>query len=129
MVFRRAAHHAGPTDINVLDDVVTLCPAHHGCLERIKIDHNQVDCADGMLVHRSSMLLIVAYREQAAVHLGVERFHAAIHHLGKAGQLRDIAHRQTGIAQCFGGSPRRNQFDLAPCKSLTQLHQPALVGH
>jgi len=43
-----------------------------------------------MRLHRVGMLLVVADREQAAMHLGVQRLDPAIHHFGKARQVRDV---------------------------------------
>ena len=39
------------------------------------------------------MLGVAAHGEKAALHLGMQRLHAAIEHLGKAGELGDIEYR------------------------------------
>src|SRR3546814_2258995 len=65
----------------------------------IEIDHHQIDRADRMVAHRRGVFGIVAHAEQPAMHLGVERLDAAVHHLGKAGEIGNVAHREPGVAQ------------------------------
>ena len=80
-------------------------------LERIEIDHQQIDRPDAVLRHRRGVLRVVADREQAAMHLRMQRLDPAVHHLGKAGQLGDIDHREAGIAERLGGAAGRDQLD------------------
>ena len=51
-----------------------------------------------MLGHGGGMVGIVAHRQQAAMHLGMQRLDAAVHHFGEAGEVGNLAHRQAGIA-------------------------------
>ena len=129
MVLGRRTDHAGPADVDILDHLVAAGALHHRRLERVEVDHDQVDRADGVLGHGCGMLWIVAHRQQPAVDLGVQRLDPAVHHLGKAGQLGNIHHRQPRIAQGLGGAAGRNQLYPARGKGLAQFHQPGLVGH
>src|SRR3546814_13591070 len=75
----------------------------------IEIDHHQIDRADRMVAHRRGVFGIVAHAEQPAMHLGVERLDAAVHHLRKAGEIGNVAHREPGVAQRLRGPPGREQ--------------------
>ena len=61
--------------------------------------------------------------------LGVQRLHTAIHHFGKAGQVRNIHHSKARIAQRFGCTPGRHQLHAVACEGGTQFRKPGLVGH
>ena len=63
-------------------------PARDGLLERVKIDDQQIDRRDAVGLHGRAVIGIVAPRQQAPVHLRVQRLEPSIHHLGKAGQAR-----------------------------------------
>ena len=99
VVLRRRSHHRRTADVDVLDHLVARGPARHGLRERIEVDDDEVDRADAVLGHRRGVRRIVAHAEQAAVHDRVQRLDPAVHHLGKAGQLGDVAHRQPRLAQ------------------------------
>ena len=123
MVLGRRAHHGGAANVDILDDLVIAGAGGYGLLEWIEIDCNQIDRADFVCVHRSLVFGIVAYRKQAAMHLGVQRFDPAVHHFGKAGQVGNIAHRQAGLADQAVGATGRDQFNPG-------LGQPAgEIGH
>ena len=129
VVLGRRAHHRRSTDIDVLDHFVAFRALGHGCLERIEVDHDQIDRADRMFGHGGGMLGIVAHRQQPAVNRGVQRLDAAIHHFRKAGEVRNVLHRQPGLAQRLGGAPGRDQFHAARGQSLAKVHKAGLVGH
>ncbi len=73
-------------------------------LEGIEVDHDQVDRRDAVSLGLAAVLLVVAEEKKAAVDLGVQRLHPAVEHLGKAGQVRDVADFQPGAAQGGGGA-------------------------
>ncbi len=52
-----------------------------------------------MLLAGGEVLLLAAHVQNAAVHLGMKGLHAAVEHLGEAGQVGDIFHLDAGIAQ------------------------------
>jgi hypothetical protein len=61
-----------------------------------------------VLAHRSHVLRIPADVQNAAVNLGMQRFHAAVEHLRKSGQVADVAHRQPRLAQGARGAAGRD---------------------
>jgi hypothetical protein len=75
------------------------------------------------------MLGIVAHAEQAAMHLRVQRLHPPVHHLGKAGELGDVAHLQPRLAQRLGGAAGRDQLHPVPRQRLAELGKARLVGN
>ena len=75
------------------------------------------------------MLGVVADRQQAAVHQGMQRLDPAIHHFGKAGDVGDVAHRQPGIGQRLTGAAGGDQFHALLRQRAGELDQPGLVGH
>ena len=129
VVLGRRSHHRRAADIDILDDLVARSALRDGLGERIEIDHHQIDRADLMLLHRCGVRGIVAHREQAAVNLGVQRLDAAVHHLGKPRQVRNVAHRQPGVAQRLGGAPGRNQLHAPGGERLAEIDDAGLVGN
>ena len=77
----------------------------------------------------ATMLLVVANVQNAAVHLGVQRLHAAVEHLGKASQLGDVLHRNSGVAQQFRRASGGDQFHTHAGELPRKLHQSGLVGN
>ena len=98
MVLGRRADHGGPADVDVLDAGVEVCALRHCCFERIQADDEEIDRLDAVRTHCGVMMLIVAQRQQAAVHLGMKGFHSTVHHLRKAGQLGNVEHAQPSLS-------------------------------
>ena len=129
VILGRRTYHRRATNIDILDHLVPIGAAPPGRLERIEIDNDQIDRTDRVSLHRGGMFGIVAYCQQAAVHLGVQRLDPPVHHFGKAGELRNIAHRQPRIAQRPSRAAGGHQFHPAPAQCLAQFDQAGLVGH
>ncbi len=129
VVLGRGTDHGRAADIDVLDDLLTRAAARHGLLKGIEVDHKQVDRADRMGLHRRHVLGIVAHSQQAAVNQRVERLDPAVHHLGKAGDLRNVLHRQAGIADRLCRAAGRDQLHAHARKGRSQFDNTALVGH
>ena len=87
MVLCGGADHRGSADVDILDALLEAGAFVDGRLEGIEVDHQEIDRRDAMRLHRLRMLFIVADREQAAMHFRMQRLDAAVHHLGKTGQL------------------------------------------
>ena len=81
VVLGGGADHRRAADVDVLDAVVESRALRDGRLERIEIDHQQIDRPDAVRVHRGGVLRVVADRQQAAMHLRVQRLDPAVHHL------------------------------------------------
>ena len=74
------------------------------------------------------MLRIVADVQNAAVHLGMQRLHPAVEHLGEAGQLGDVFDCDAGIAQQLRGAAGGNQLDAHAGELTRKVDQSGLVG-
>ena len=72
-------------------------PCADGRLERVEVDHQQVDRRDAVRGSRRHVLGVVAHGQQAAVHLGCSVLTPAVHHLGEAGVLGDVLHGDAGV--------------------------------
>ena len=86
----------------------------HRRLERIEADHQEIDRLDVVRHHRAGMLGIVADRQQAAMHLRMQRLDAPVHHLGEAGEIRDVDHREAGVGDRLGGAAGGDDLDAEP---------------
>jgi hypothetical protein len=64
-----------------------------------------------VLGNRCAMAAIFPAMKDASVNLGVQRLDAAVEHFRESGQLGNIFHRDSGVAQEFGRASGRNQFD------------------
>ena len=77
----------------------------HGLLELVEVHADEVDHADPVLGGLGHVGGIVAAGEQAAVHLGVQRLHATVHHLREARVLLDGDHVDAGLLEHARGAP------------------------
>src|SRR2546430_2704076 len=62
-------------------------------------------------VRRGEVLGQGGAREKAAVNFGMQLLPPPTHHLGEAGPLRHVPHRQTRLAQQLRGAARREDLD------------------
>jgi hypothetical protein len=129
VVLGRGAHHRRTADVDVLDGVVEGVRLRHRGDEGIQVDAYQVDVAHAMLVHRRDMFGQVAARQDAAVHLGMQRLDPAVEHFRKAGVFADVDHRQTGVAQRLGGAAGGEQFDAGVGERAGEIDQAGFIRH
>ena len=80
-------------------------------LERVEVDDDEVDeaCAEALEVG----VVDAGPREDAAVDARVQRLHAALHHLGRAGVALDGLDRDPGGLERAVGAAGREQGDVA----------------
>ena len=109
--------------------VVEIGVARDRGLERVQIDHEEVDRANAMRAHRRHVRVIVADGEQPAMDLGVQRLDPAVHHFGKAGEIGDVEHGQAGVRQRSARSAGRDQLDSVLRQRPSEVHQTGLVGN
>jgi hypothetical protein len=104
VVLGRASDHAGAADVDVLDGLVER-DAGRGrrLLERVERHRDQIDRPDPVPLERGRVLGQVAAGQDAAVHGRVQRLHASVEHLGKAGDLGHVDDRHAGVAEQAGG--------------------------
>jgi hypothetical protein len=128
VVLGGGADHRRPADVDILDAVVERCALGDRLLERIEVHHQKIDRPDAMLFHGACVLRVVADRQQAAMDLRVQGLDPAVHHLGRAGELRDVDHREAGLRQRLGGAAGRHQLDAALGERAREIDEPGLVG-
>src|SRR3546814_16270453 len=81
-----------------------------------------------MLLPRRDMRGVVAHREDTAVHGRVQSLDAAVHHLGKAGEVGYIENIVPRLAQRLGGAAGRHQLDAVTDERGGKLGEPRLVA-
>ena len=63
------------------------------------------------------------------MHLRVQRLDAAVHHLGKAGEVGDVADLEPGRGDRLRGAAGGDQLDAVLCERPGELDQAGLVGN
>ena len=127
-VLGRAAHHGWAADVDVLDGVFQRATRlGHGGFKRVEVDHQQVDGVNAVGLQGGHVLGHIAARQQAAMHLGVQRLHAAIQHLWETGDLGHLFDRQALLCQQFGGAARGNQANVQGVQGTRQLNDARFV--
>ena len=127
--FAARADQRRAADVDVLDALVEAGALRDGRLERIEIDDQQIDRRDAVRRGLRLVLSAAAHGQQAAVHLGMQRLHAAVEHLGKARELGDILHRRAPSARSAAAVPPV-EISSTPisCKRSRELDETRLVG-
>ena len=82
-----------------------------------------IPCSAGLRL----VLRVAADGEQAAVHLGMQRLHAAVEHLGKPGEVRDILHREAAARSAAAVPPVEINSTSMATSSRANAMSPALV--
>ena len=112
--FAAARTERRPADVDLLDQRLERRRRIRGGLrERIQVDDDDIDEADAVARERREIVGTIAPREDAAVQRRVQRLHAAVHHLGKAGDVGDAGHREAGIGERARRAAGRDQLESA----------------
>ena len=129
--FAARAQHGRPADVDVLDRLgLGDAGLGDGGLEGVEVHAHQVDHADAVLVGRRHVRGNVSAGEKASVDARVQRLDAAVHHLGKAGEVVDGAHRYAGVCKRLGGAAGRDDLDAELVdQRAAELDDAGLVGH
>ena len=101
----------------------------HRLLERVERHRDEVDGPDAVPLERGHVLGQLAAGQDAAVDLGVERLHPPVEHLGEAGDLGHVHHRDAGLAQQLGGAAGGEDLGAERGQAARELHHPGLVVH
>ena len=123
------ADHGRPADIDILDARGKIRAARDRVLERIEVDDHHIDRTYPVRLQGFSVRGIAANREQSAVHRRMQGLDAAVHHLGKAGQLGNVDDREPRLAQRLARAAGGDEFDAVARESAGELDDPALVGN
>ena len=104
------ADHGGAADVDVFDRVGQRTTGlGHGGFKGIEVDDQQINRVDVVRLQSSHVLGRVATRQQAAVHFGVQGFHTAIKHFGKACDFGHLGHGQALFGQELGSAAGRDE--------------------
>ncbi len=124
------AQHGRPADVDLLD---RLREGHvrsaDRLLERIKVDRDQIDRRDVVRRHGRDIPGMVAAGQKAAVHLGVQRFQAAIHNFGEPGDRLDRGDRDALAPQRVGGPTGRHDLPPQAGEPARERDDAPLVRH
>ena len=128
VVLGGGADHGRAADVDVLDAGVEAGALGDGLLERIEVDHQEVDRPDAVRRHRGGVLRVVANGEQTAVDERVQRLHPAVHHLGKAGELGHVEHAQPGVGEGLARAAGGDEFDAVAAPARGRNRRGAILS-
>ena len=103
--------------------------ALHRLAEPVEVDAQQVDRIDAVLGHRRGMGVVVAPREQTAVHLRMQRLDAAVHHLREPGVVGDLLHFDAGLGDRAPRAAGRQQGEAGFDQTAGEVLDAVLVGY
>ncbi len=129
-VLRGGTDHRRPADVDVLDQGLERRGGLRGRLaEGVEIDDHEVDGRDAVAREGLEVAGVIAAREDAAVHERMQRLDAAVHHLGRAGDLRHLEHGKPGPGEGLCRAAGGHDLDAARDQAARELDEAALVGH
>ena len=130
VVLGRRSDQRRPANVDLLDGLFPRnALPRHGGLERIEVHHDQLEREDAVLGQRLHVVGIVVAAEDSAVDLRMEGFEPAIHHLGEAGVLGDVADGDALALQVFSGSAGAENLHAGGDKPAGEIGKPQLVAH
>ena len=127
MVLGPGADHRRSADVDILDDRRGVGAAGQRLLERIEVGDQHIDAGNAVGLHGLGMLGIVANSQEPAMDTGMQGLHPAVHDLGKAGQLGDVAHGKAGLAQRPIGAAGGDQLDIKRRQFTGEIDETGLV--
>ena len=120
-VLRGRPHQAGSADVDLLDQLLEpRTRVLRGLGERIEVHDDDVDRLDPLLRDRPEILRVIAPRQDAAMDGGVQGFDPALHHLGKARDVRHAGHGQARFGQRARRAAGRDQLESARRQRMTE---------
>ena len=122
------ADHARSADVDLLDELLEGdARARRGLFERIQVHDHDVDEADPVRLERGEVVVPIPARKDAAVDTGVERLHASVQHLRKAGDRRDARHGEAGVRQSAGRPAGRDELEAARGERAGEVDEAVLL--
>ena len=110
MIFGSGAQHGRAADVDIFDGGRKIAIGFGDCrLKWVEVYDHQINRGYAVLLH--DRLIDIASGEDATMHLRMQRLHAAVHHLGKAGVVGDLDSRDLFGAQEFVGTSGGEDFD------------------
>ncbi len=130
MVFRSGAQHRRAADVDVLDRVFQRALfLRHRLHERVQVHDEQIDRRNAVLLERGHVFRQVAAREDAAVHLRVQRLHAPVKHFREARVVGDFGDGQARVREQFRGAAGRQDLDAEVRQRFGEIDDAGLVGN
>ena len=109
VVLRRAAQERRAADVDVRQGLLPGDAGGRDVREGVEVHHHEVDGRDAMLTQRAGVHVVP--RQDAAMHLRVQRLHAAIQDLREAHVVRQLGGLDAGLGKRRPGASRREQRD------------------
>ena len=129
-ILRGAAQHRRAADVDILNAGAEVSARGNRLFEGIQIHDHHVDHLDAVLFGLGHVLGIVALREQAAVHHGMQRLHAAVHHFREIRHRIDGRHINARLGNHLRGAAGRNNLSSEfLVQSARELNHARFVGH
>ena len=127
-VLRGRPDHGGPADVDVLDHRLPVGAGGDGGGKRVEADHHQIDRRVAVLLQSPHVLREIAAGEDARVNGRMEGLDPAVQHLGCAGDLADLAHRDAGISEGLGSATGRDQLHPGLVEPTGEVCEARLVA-
>ena len=128
IVLGGGTYHGGAANIDVFDGVFQgAIRVGHGGLERVQVDHHQINAADAVVRHY--LLVLAATAQDAAVHFRVQGLHPAGHHFRETGVVGDFAYRDALVLQLLVGAARGEDLHALLGQGLCKFDDTCLVGN
>src|SRR5208283_2674029 len=129
IILRRRTHQRWSADVDIFDRLVEAhARLRDSFLEWVEVHDHQIDRLNPMLLHLLPMALVGAPREDAAVNLWMESLHAAVEHLGRAGEVLDRSDFDAGRFQSRHRAAGRYDLDTVPRERFGKIRDARLVG-
>src|SRR5215471_858550 len=95
--------HRWAADVDVLNRLIYSDIGPRDCLDkRIEVHYDHVDIFDMIVGNLPGMLMVIPYRENSTMHLGMQRLHPAAQDLRKPRQIRNISDLEAGFPEGIG---------------------------
>src|SRR5438128_6500517 len=127
MVLRRRAQQRHTPDVDRLDRLRVAGPGRHRLHEGVEIDDHEIDELQLTLGELLKMTRLVAARQDAGVHVGVQRLYPPIEHLGEPRQFLKRVNRDVRLAQHPLGAAGRVHRDGKAIEPAGEFDESALV--
>src|ERR687893_1558747 len=128
-VFGRGAEHGGSADVYLLYGLLLRGVARDGLLERVEVYADEVYGAYVVVNELHYVVGVLEVGEDAAVDLGVKGLYPAVEHLGGAGYLGHLDHRDTRLFEHFSGAAGRDDLEPHPRELARERGDPPLVRY
>ena len=123
VVLRRGADERRAADVDLLDEGRVVHAPGGRRLEGVEVHADEVERLDARVAQLAHVVRVVLVAEHARRDPRMERLHAPAEHLRRAGHLRDVGHRQAGLAKRGRRAAGRHELEA-------ELGQrPREVGH